>query len=136
LTLAPRGMRLEVRGGPPLRLRGRRVDARFTAVATDLAKRVAAARARPPSRQARPTTAEDIARLAAGSTDYREGSLSSDDLWGLLAAPTTDLRVRVAAATVLGESSDDVGRARLEATMNQCVDPELHGQWREKRHQN
>jgi hypothetical protein len=68
---------------------------------------------------------EDLTRAAFGAGDYREASVSREQLWAVVEGPSLDVGAREAAAAALVKSGDAESRERLRVTADNCADPRV-----------
>src|ERR1019366_1969497 len=73
--------------------------------------------------QAMPT--HRVAATARGADDYREASVSREQLWELIEGPTTDAETRTAAAQALATELLQAARTRLQTAAARCAEPRV-----------
>ena len=66
-----------------------------------------------------------LGRAVQGASDYRQPSISREQLWELVEGDATDAQARLAAATALASSGDSGERARLRVAAHQVADPKV-----------
>lgn len=69
--------------------------------------------------------AGDLARAAAGASDYRVPALTRDQLWTLVEGPEHDRETRTAAARALATTGSEGERARLRIAAEHCAEPKV-----------
>ncbi len=74
---------------------------------------------------ARSAVGGSLGRAAQGATDYRQPSVSREQLWELVEGEATDQRARVAAAEALAGSGTTDDRARLRIAATRVADPKV-----------
>ncbi len=74
---------------------------------------------------ARSAVGGSLGRAAQGATDYRQPSVSREQLWELVEGEATDQRARVAAAEAIATSIDGPERARLRVAAHHVADPKV-----------
>lgn len=74
---------------------------------------------------ARSAVAGSLGRAARGATDYRQPSVSREQLWELVEGEATDRQARLAAAEALAGASGADDRARLRIAAAQVADPKV-----------
>ncbi len=74
---------------------------------------------------ARSAVRGSLGRAAQGATDYRQPSVSREQLWDLVEGEATDQQARVAAAEALATSSGSDDRARLRIAAAHVADPRV-----------
>jgi hypothetical protein len=74
---------------------------------------------------ARTAVAGLLGRAAQGATDYRQASVTREQLWELVEGEATDEQARVAAATALADSGGREDRGRLRVAAAHVADPRV-----------
>ena len=64
-------------------------------------------------------------RAVQGASDYRQPSISREQLWQLVEGDATQAQARMAAATALARSGDGGERARLRIAASHVADPQV-----------
>lgn len=99
-----------------------RRDALVQRLGTAIA-RAAEERDSPITRFVNAATHEDLARVADGSSGYRQAAVSRDQLWAALEGPSVAPVARIAAAEVLARNPDSSERARFRVAAERCAEP-------------
>ena len=66
-----------------------------------------------------------LGRAVQGATDYRQASVSREQLWELVEGEATQAQARVVAAEALASASDGQDRARLRIAAHHVADPKV-----------
>jgi hypothetical protein len=74
---------------------------------------------------AQSAAAGTLGRALQGASDYRQPSISREQLWELVEGDATDAQARMAAATALASSGDGPERARLRIAASHVADPQV-----------
>jgi hypothetical protein len=74
---------------------------------------------------ARSAVAGSLGRAAQGATDYRQPSVSREQLWELVEGEATDRAARLAAAEALATAIDAQDRSRLRVAATLVADPKV-----------
>ena len=74
---------------------------------------------------ARAAIGSSLGRAARGATDYRQPSVSREQLWDLVEGEATDRTARLAAAEALATTGDRHDRVRLRVAAHHVADPHV-----------
>ncbi len=74
---------------------------------------------------AQSAAAGTLGRAVQGASDYRQPSISREQLWELVEGDATDAQARMAAATALASIGDGAERARLRIAASHVADPQV-----------
>jgi hypothetical protein len=70
-------------------------------------------------------SSSELARAAAGASDYRSPAVTRDQLWGVVEWTEHDAATRTAAARALAHTQGGQDRGRLRVAAARCAEPEL-----------
>ncbi len=70
-------------------------------------------------------SSSELARAAAGASDYRSPAVTRDQLWGVVEGTEHDAATRTAAARALAHTQGGQDRGRLRVAAARCAEPEL-----------